>query len=124
MHAMAMATPPHAQSNNKRQRGTPTGTTPQQTRKQRAGACRNLGASFASSSSTRQYVPANVWSPEELNALLEFILLNCESSKWPNTKNDYFWKSSASFVKQRAGSSCLRTGIHEMHILHVLAMIL
>ena len=107
---MEETTPPRKEA--KRSRGTPTGYTPQQAdKKKKVGRCarRSLEGSFVSMTNTRQYVPASTWSAEEIKALVEFILLHCED-KWPNHKFEQFWKSAATFVKERSGSVHLQTG--------------
>lgn len=113
---MMEATPPEI--NKKRPRGSPTGSTPQQSGKRSQGqaglrAKRSLELSFTSqrNPSLSQYVPASEWSAEEVAALVEFVVMYHED-RWPTFKHDKFWTSAATFVHQRAGTPHLRTGMY------------
>ena len=102
---------------SKRVRGSPTGLTPQLAgkRKEERGSRKRLEfGSFEqpladSPLDTSIYVPVSAWSTEETKALVEFMLFH-DFHKWACTKDKKFWESTATFVRDRAERSQVRTG--------------
>lgn len=114
-----MTPSPNIERHTKRLRGTPTGTTPQQTGKRKKEGRGRKRLEYSSleqplanlhiASDRSIYVPLNAWSTEETKALVEFMLFH-SPRKWSCTKEDNFWKSAATFVQDRAQRPQARTG--------------
>ena len=57
-------------------------------------------------------VHTQMWSEDEIKALLEFFLFHGQAGVWPCHKREVFWKGAASYVKIRSKSSHERSGKH------------
>ena len=104
----------------KRQRGTPTGRTPQQPQKRPGGEERRTGGdggsiwgkSVRASAQKRLFSTLHAWTTPEDGALVEFILLTRPLDKvWPADKGSTYWEGAAKHVYSRSGSSVQRTGM-------------
>ena len=116
----------------KRQRGTPTGRTPQQPQKRLVAMtggeertiCGDGGSirrgSVRVSAQKRLFATPHAWTPPEDGALVEFILLTRPLDKvWPADKGKTYWEGAAKHVHSRSGSSVQRTGTVTILVWHL-----
>ena len=52
------------------------------------------------------------WSKEEVKALVEYILLMCNSQSWPTHHRMHFWKCASEFIERRTNSRHSRSGMY------------
>ena len=103
---------------NKRPRGTPTFLTPVRANKRvplreidAQGTVSELAAqrTLATSSEVVERKKHIRWSQSELRALVEFVLLHCESNSWPAHMNMEMWEAAGQFIKTRTGKEIVRS---------------
>lgn len=111
---MACNTP--QKSATKRPRSSPTFLTPRRPRKRPPlrdsglqGSVRHL--SFQDETHVHAVRSVVSWSKEELKYLVEFILFHGTGQEWPTHKRTAFWEEAGSFVRRRARTSNIRSGI-------------
>lgn len=97
-------------------RSSPTFLTPRRPRKRPPlrdsglqGSVRHL--SFQDETHVHAVRSVVSWSKEELKYLVEFILFHGTGQEWPTHKRTAFWEEAGSFVRRRARTSNIRSGI-------------
>ena len=83
----------------KRERGTPTGRTPEQKAKRPSSSAKKKLA-FPTTPSRS---PLSAWSLSEEKALVEFILLT-HPHEWPVSMKSEYWERAAKFVYDHCGT--------------------
>ena len=108
------ATSTYATWHTKRPRGTPTLQTPVRPKKRvplrfSHEQCPPPSSRQLSFPDTRQ--EKQEWSEAEVKALVQFVMFHTDGELWPTHKRPYFWHGAAEFVKQRACTSFIRSGM-------------